>query len=77
MGGRGRGFAHLRNGGITKAEARVPLALALTPTRAASLTRGQIRAALERAGRARQVEQDVERLRQIFRADHMRLPDQI
>ncbi|WP_157419875.1 IS110 family transposase [Actinomadura kijaniata] len=70
-------FAHLPGGGITKAEARVILTLAPTPTRAAALTRGQIRAALKRAGRARQVEQDVERLHQIFRADHMRLPDLI
>jgi transposase len=68
-------FAHLRNGGVTKAEASVILALAPTPARAAALTRGQIRAALKRAGRARHVEHDVERLRQIFRAEHMRLPD--
>ncbi|MCP2339269.1 hypothetical protein FHU30_004626 [Actinomadura rupiterrae] len=68
-------FAHLRNGGITKAEARVLLALAPTPRRATTLTRGQIRAALKRAGRARQVEQDVGRLCQIFRAYHTRLPD--
>jgi hypothetical protein len=53
----------------------VILALASTPARAAALTRGQIRAALKRAGRARHVEQDVERLRQIFRAEHMRLPN--
>ncbi|ROO87648.1 transposase IS116/IS110/IS902 family protein [Actinocorallia herbida] len=68
-------FGHLRNGGVTKAEARVILALAPTPARAATLTRGQIRAALKRAGRARKVEEDVERLHQIFRAEHMRLPD--
>ncbi len=68
-------FAHLRNGGVTRAEARVILAPAPTPARAAVLTRGQLRAALERAGRVRHVDQGVERLHAIFRAEHMRLPD--
>nr|BFE31315.1 hypothetical protein GCM10010200_035660 [Actinomadura rugatobispora] len=68
-------FAHLRNGGVTEAEARVILTLAPTPARAAALTRAQLRAALKRAGRACHIEQDVERLRRIFGAEHMRLPD--
>ncbi|MDP9865782.1 MULTISPECIES: IS110 family transposase [Streptosporangium] len=70
-------FAHLRNGGVTRAEARVILAPAPTPARAAVLTRGQLRAALKRARRARYLDRDVERLHAIFRAEHMRLPDLI
>ncbi len=70
-------FAHLPNGGLTKAEARLILALAPTPTQAAALTRGQLRAALKRAGRARYLDRDVERLHMIFHAEHMRLPDLI
>ncbi|MER5326355.1 IS110 family transposase, partial [Streptosporangium roseum] len=61
--------------GVTRAEARVILALAPTPARTAVLTRGQLRAALKRAGRVRHVDQDVDRLHAIFRAEHMRLPD--
>ncbi|GAA0838078.1 hypothetical protein GCM10009525_47300 [Streptosporangium amethystogenes subsp. fukuiense] len=46
-----------------------------TPVHGQGSGASKLRAALKRAGRVRHVDQDVERLHAIFRAEHMRLPD--
>ncbi|WUO18417.1 IS110 family transposase [Streptomyces sp. NBC_00287] len=59
--------------GLGSAHARAVLAAAPTPASAARLTRSQLRALLTRAGRLRRgIETEVERLREIFRAEHLR-----
>jgi transposase len=60
-------FQQVRPGGLTCSDARAILAAAPTPTRAARLTRTQLRAALVRGGRLRNVEVQVKRLQLIFR----------
>jgi transposase len=60
-------FQHARPGGLTCSDARAILAAAPTPTRAATLTRAQLRAALVRGGRQRNVEAQVKRLHLTFR----------
>ncbi len=67
-------FAGLAHGGLTRPDARAILTLAPTPGAAAALTRTQLKSALVRAGRRRNVDTDVERLRGIFRAEHLRPP---
>jgi transposase len=58
--------------GLDSARARVVLAAAPTPAAAAKLTRSQLRALLKRVGRPRcGIEPEVERLREIFRADYL------
>lgn len=67
-------FAKWDNGSC-RPEARELMKLAPTPAKAASLTRTQITAALKRAGRKRDIEADVERLREAFRTDWARQPE--
>ncbi|GAA5605762.1 transposase [Streptomyces griseus] len=59
-----------KQGGLTRADARVVLTLAPTPTKAAKLTLAQLRAALERSGRLRGCDAEAERLRAVFRAEY-------
>ncbi|MFE4999376.1 IS110 family transposase [Streptomyces mirabilis] len=66
-------FASWQNG-LCRPEARELLKLAPTPTRAARLTRTQLRSALTRAGRSRGIEAEVERLRDVFRGDYAHQP---
>jgi hypothetical protein len=66
-------FASWQNG-LCRPEARELLKLAPTPTRAARLTRTQLRSALTRAGRSRGIEAEVERLRDVFRGDYAHRP---
>ncbi|WP_077489713.1 IS110 family transposase [Sinomonas mesophila] len=64
------------NLGLDSAHARVVLTAAPTPATAARLTRSQLRTLLVKAGRLRRpVDEEVERLRGIFRADQLRQPD--
>ncbi|MFD5430394.1 IS110 family transposase [Streptomyces sp. NPDC127084] len=59
--------------GLDSAHARVILTAAPTPAAAARLTRAQLRALLNRAGRLRRsVDELVERLRELFRAEQLR-----
>ncbi|SFF97431.1 IS110 family transposase [Streptomyces mirabilis] len=59
--------------GLDSAYARAILTSAPTPAAAAKLTRGQLRALLNRAGRLRRsVDEEVERLRELFRSEQMR-----
>ncbi|MBZ9645580.1 IS110 family transposase [Streptomyces sp. PSKA30] len=57
--------------GLCAIEARTILAAAPTPTKAAQLTRHQLRSLLKRAGRVRGIETEAERLYAIFRRDYM------
>ncbi|MDX2763035.1 IS110 family RNA-guided transposase [Streptomyces europaeiscabiei] len=59
--------------GLDSAHARAVLTAAPTPAAAAKLTRAQLRALLNRAGRLRRsVDELVERLRELFRSEQMR-----
>lgn len=55
--------------GLARGDARVVLAAAPTPARAAKLTRTQLTKLLTKAGRRRGVNDDVERLYTVFRAE--------
>jgi transposase len=59
-----------KQGGLTRADARVILALAPTPAKAAKLTLAQLRGALKRSGRLRGCDAEAERLRAVFRAEY-------
>ncbi|MFF8848194.1 IS110 family transposase [Streptomyces sp. NPDC015127] len=64
--------------GLDSPRARVILAAAPTPADAAKLTRSQLRALLKRGERPRcGIEAEAERLREIFRADHLRQLPQV
>lgn len=66
-------FAAWQNG-LCRPEARVLLAAAPTPAKAAGLSLAQLRSALKRAGRVRGVEAEAQRLRNVFRADYAHQP---
>ncbi|MFF3915750.1 IS110 family transposase [Streptomyces sp. NPDC001852] len=66
-------FAKWSNG-LCRPEARELLRTAPTLTRAARLTRTQVQAALERAGRKRGIEAEAERLREVFRTEWAHQP---
>ena len=56
-------FAALAAGGLTRPDARTILAAAPTPGQAARLNRAQLRSLLVKAGRRRNIDTDIERLR--------------
>ncbi|MFF0044713.1 IS110 family transposase [Streptomyces mirabilis] len=59
--------------GLDSAHARVMLTAASTSSAAAKLTRSQLRSLLNRAGRLRRsLDEEIERLREVFRAEQMR-----
>jgi transposase len=60
--------------GLCRPEALEVLKAAPTPSRAASLTRTQLQAALKRAGRQRSIATQADRLREVFRADWAHQP---
>jgi transposase len=60
--------------GLTSREARVVLAAAPTPTRAAKLTRAQLRTLLRRAGRRRSLDAWALRLQAAFRTEQLHQP---
>ncbi|PJM98483.1 IS110 family transposase [Streptomyces sp. CB01201] len=62
---------------LCRAEARTLLALAPTSRKSAMLSRPQLRAALKRAGRSRGIEDEVDRLHGVFRADYPHQPQLI
>jgi transposase len=64
----------VRGVGLDSREARAVLAVAPDPNAAARLTRAQLRAALRRSGRQRNIEVWVERLRTIFTGDFLHQP---
>ncbi|MDA3642343.1 IS110 family transposase [Mycobacterium xenopi] len=67
-------FAELPSGGLARADARAILAAAPTPTQAAKLSPARLRKLLIKAGRRRDLDRDVERLRQIFTDTYLHQP---
>jgi transposase len=63
---------NVRREGVTHRIARVLLAAAPTPERAASLTRSQLRALLKKAGRKNTIDAEAERLHTALRISQMR-----
>jgi transposase len=67
-------FAELPSGGLARADARTILAAAPTPSQAAKLTPAPLRRLLVKAGRRRDLDRDVERLRQVFTDTYLHQP---
>jgi transposase len=67
-------FADLSSGGLARPDARAILAAAPTPAQAAKLTPARLRRLLVKAGRRRDLDRDVERLRAIFADTYLHQP---
>jgi transposase len=67
-------FAELPSGGLARADARTILAAAPTPSQAAKLTPARLRRLLVKAGRRRNLDRDIERLRQVFTDTYLHQP---
>jgi transposase len=67
-------FAGLPSGGLARPEARAILAAAPTPGQAAKLTPARLRRLLIKAGRRRDLDRDVERLRTVFTDTYLHQP---
>jgi len=67
-------FDQLPSGGLARADARTILAAAPTPAQAAKLTPARLRRLLVKAGRRRDLDRDVERLRQVFTDTYLHQP---
>jgi transposase len=67
-------FAELPSGGLARADARTILAAAPTPAEAAKLTPARLRRLLVKAGRRRDLDRDVERLRAVFTDTYLHQP---
>ncbi len=67
-------FAKLPSGGLARADARTILAAAPTPAQAATLTPARLRRLLVKAGRRRDLDRDVSRLRAIFTDAYLHQP---
>jgi transposase len=67
-------FAELPTGGLARADARTILAAAPTPAQAAKLTPARLRRLLIKAGRRRDLDRDVERLRAILTDTYLHQP---
>jgi transposase len=70
-------FAELPSGGLARADARTILAAAPTPAQAAKLTPARLRRLLVKAGRRRDLDRDVERLRMVFTATYLHQPPMV
>jgi len=70
-------FADLPSGGLTRADARTVLAAAPTPAQAAKLTSARLRRLLVKAGRRRDLDRDVERLRIVFTDAYLHQPPMV
>jgi hypothetical protein len=67
-------FAELPGGGLARPDARAILAAAPTPAQGAKLTPARLRTLLVKAGRRRDLDRDVERLRQAFTDTYLHQP---
>jgi transposase len=67
-------FAELPTGGLARRDARTILAAAPTPAAAAELTSARLRRLLIKAGRRRDIDRDVERLRTVFTNTYLHQP---
>lgn len=65
---------HTRKGGLARPDARTVLTMAPTPTQAARLTLSQLRTALKRSGRSRNIDTDARQLQTLFRTPRPRQP---
>ncbi len=70
-------FAELPSGGLARADARTILAAAPTPSQAAKLTPARLRRLLIKAGRRRDLDRDVERLRAVFTDAYLHQPPMV
>lgn len=70
-------FAELPSGGLARPDARTILAAAPTPTQAAALTPARLRRLLTKAGRRRNLDRDIERLRQVFTDSYLHQPPMV
>lgn len=67
-------FAELPSGGLARPDARTILGAAPTPAQAAKLTPARLRRLLIQAGRRRELDRDVKRLRQVFTDTYLHQP---
>jgi len=67
-------FADLPSGGLARADARTILAAAPTPAQAAALTPARLRRLLVKAGRRRDLDRDINRLRAVFTDTYLHQP---
>jgi transposase len=67
-------FAELPSGGLARRDARTILAAAPTPAQAATLTPARLRKLLVKAGRRRELDRDIERLRAVFTDTYLHQP---
>ncbi|SLD09207.1 transposase IS116/IS110/IS902 [Mycobacteroides abscessus subsp. abscessus] len=67
-------FAALARGGLAHPEARMILAVAPTPAKAARLTRARLRTLLAKAGRQRRINTEADRLFEALRGNYLRHP---
>jgi transposase len=67
-------FAELPSGGLARRDARTILAAAPTPAQGATLTPARLRRLLAKAGRRRDLDRDIERLRQVFTDTYLHQP---
>ena len=70
-------FAELPSGGLARADARAILAAAPTPAQAAKLTPARLRRLLVTAGRRRELDRDVDRLRAVFADTYLHQPPMV
>jgi transposase len=70
-------FAELPSGGLARADARTILAAAPTPAEAAKLTPARLRRLLVKAGRRRELDRDIDRLRQVFTDTYLHQPPMV
>jgi transposase len=70
-------FAELPSGGLTRSDARTILAAAPTPAEAAKLTPTRLRRLLVKAGRRRDLDRDIDRLRAIFADTSLHQPPMV
>jgi hypothetical protein len=67
-------FANLPSGGLARADDRTSLAAAPSPAEAAKLTLGRLPRLLVKAGRRRDLDREVERLRMVFTDAYLHRP---
>ena len=70
-------FAELPSGGLARSDARAILAAAPTPAQAAKLTPARLRRLLVKAGRHRNLDRDIDRLRAVFADTYLHQPPMV
>jgi transposase len=70
-------FAELPSGGLARADVRTILAAAPTPAQAAKLTPARLRRLLVKAGRRRDLDRDIARLRAVFTDTYLHQPPMV